>query len=141
VLLAAVLSVIMITWNRGRRIYGERSDTLAPSVGTFLAELPSKVVARIPGCSIFLTGRLTGIPLSLVHYVGRIRVLPEHVMLLTLDVVHVPHANDDAMVFEPLGDGVPAPDDRARLHGRHVRRAAARARDRALPPCPSTSRW
>jgi KUP system potassium uptake protein len=106
VLLAAVLSVIMITWNRGRRIYGERSDTLAPSVGTFLAELPSKVVARIPGCSIFLTGRLTGIPLSLVHYVGRIRVLPEHVMLLTLDVVHVPHANDDAMVFEPLGDGV-----------------------------------
>jgi KUP system potassium uptake protein len=106
VLLAAVLSVIMITWNRGRRIYGERVETIAPPASAFLAELPSKVVARIPGCAIFLTGRLTGIPLSLVHYVQRIRVLPEHVMLLTLDVVHVPHAGDDAMSLEILGEGV-----------------------------------
>jgi KUP system potassium uptake protein len=106
VLLAAVLTVIMITWNRGRRIYGERVDSIAPSVGTFLADLPSKLVGRIPGCAIFLTGRLTGIPLSLVHYVQRIRVLPEHVMLLTLDVVHVPHASDDAMTLQTLGDGL-----------------------------------
>ncbi len=106
VLLAVLVSVVMITWNRGRRIYGERTVAIAPSAAAFLADLPSKVVARIPGCAIFLTGRLTGIPLSLVHYVGRIRVLPEHVMLLTLDVVHVPHAAEDAMVLETLGEGI-----------------------------------
>ena len=31
VLLAAVLSVVMITWNRGRRIYGERVDDHRPA--------------------------------------------------------------------------------------------------------------
>ena len=106
VLVAAVLTVVMITWNRGRRIYGERAATIAPPPDVFLAELPGKLASRVPGCGIFLTGQLTGVPLSLVHYVGRIHVLPENVLLLTIDVVHTPHAPADAMRLEPLGEGI-----------------------------------
>ncbi len=106
VIVAAVLTVVMITWNRGRRIYAERAATIAPPPDVFLTELPGKLAARIPGCGIFLTGQLVGVPLSLVHYVGRIHVLPENVILLTIDVVHTPHAAANAMRLEPLGDGI-----------------------------------
>ncbi len=106
VLVAAALTCVMITWNRGRRIYGERAAAIAPPCDVFLAELPAKLAARIPGAGIFLTGRLTGVPLSLVHYVSRIHVLPEAVVLLTIDIVHLPHASADAMRLEPLGAGI-----------------------------------
>jgi KUP system potassium uptake protein len=106
ILVAAVLAVVMITWNRGRRIYAERADAIAPTCEAFLADLPAKLEARIPGAGIFLTSQATGVPLSLVHYVGRIRSLPETVILLTIDVGHTPHAPDDAMNLEPLGCGI-----------------------------------
>jgi KUP system potassium uptake protein len=106
VLVAAALTVVMITWNRGRRIYAARVATMAPACNVFVADLPTTVAARTPGCAIFLTGRVTGVPLSLVHYVGRIRALPETVVLLTIDVVHQPHASDDAVTFETLGAGL-----------------------------------
>jgi KUP system potassium uptake protein len=105
VLVAAALTVVMVTWNRGRRIYGERTATMAPPSEVFLKDLPGKC-ARIPGAGIFLTGRVTGVPLSLVHYVARVRTLPATVVLLTLDVLHQPHASDDAMSLEPFGDGI-----------------------------------
>jgi KUP system potassium uptake protein len=106
VIVAAVLAVVMITWNRGRRIYAERAATIAPTCEAFVADLPTKLAARIPGAGIFLTGSVTGVPLSLVHYVGRIHSLPETVILLTIDVGHTPHAPDDAMTLEPLGCGM-----------------------------------
>ena len=105
VLVAAALTVVMVTWNRGRRIYGERTATMAPPSEVFLKDLPGKC-ARIPGAGIFLTGRVTGVPLSLVHYVARVRTLPATVVLLTVDVLHQPHASDDAMSLEPFGDGI-----------------------------------
>jgi KUP system potassium uptake protein len=106
VLVAAALTIVMITWNRGRRIYAARAAAVAPTCGAFLADLPTTLAARIPGCGIFLTGSVTGVPLSLVHYVARIRSLPESVVLLTIQIVHQPHASQDAMTFEPLGAGI-----------------------------------
>jgi KUP system potassium uptake protein len=106
VLVAAALTAVMITWNRGRRIYAERAAVMAPSCDAFLADLSTTAAARIPGSGIFLTGRVTGVPLSIVHYVGRIHALPETVVLLTIDVKHQPHAADDAMSLEPLGAGI-----------------------------------
>ncbi len=105
VLVAVALCYVMITWNRGRRIYGEHLAEIAPPFDVFLAELPAKLAARIEGCSVFLTGRLSGVPLSLLNYVARIRVLPETVVLLTVEVVHEPHVPIDRMHLEPIGSG------------------------------------
>jgi KUP system potassium uptake protein len=105
VLAAAAISVVMITWNRGRRIYMQRVDEIAPSFDSFLSELPSKLAARIPGCAVFLTGRVSGAPLSLVHYVSSVRVLPETVVLLTIEILHDPYAVEDAMRVQTLPQG------------------------------------
>jgi KUP system potassium uptake protein len=102
ILAAAVIATMMITWRRGRQIYLAHLSGLAPPFAAFCAELPSKVEARIPGACVFLTGRVDGVPLALVHYVDRIRVLPETVLLLTIDITHAPYAADDAMRFDRL---------------------------------------
>jgi KUP system potassium uptake protein len=96
----------MITWNRGRRIYVDRVASTAPSIDQLIAKLKTKNVTRTPGACIFLTARLSGLPLSLAHYVARLHALPEHVILLTIDVGHVPYAEDDAMRLETLGAGI-----------------------------------
>jgi KUP system potassium uptake protein len=106
VVVAAVLCVVMVTWNRGRRIYVERLESIAPPMDVLLEKLSSKNVARTPGACVFLTGRVAGVPLSLVNYVTRLHVLPENVVLLTIDVGHVPYAADDAMRLEALGAGI-----------------------------------
>jgi KUP system potassium uptake protein len=106
VVVAAVLCVVMITWNRGRRIYIERVETIAPSTETLISELALKKTARTPGSCIFLTGRSKSLPLSLVNYVGRLRALPEHVVLLTIEIIHAPYAADDAMRLDVLGAGI-----------------------------------
>jgi KUP system potassium uptake protein len=106
VLVAALIAIVMITWNRGRRIYLERVETISPSFDGFLSELDSRLATRIPGACVFLTGRVSGVPLSLVHYVERIRVLPENVVILTIDILHEPHAADDAMRVETMGKGL-----------------------------------
>ncbi len=105
VLVAAVFCVIMITWNRGRRVYTERVASLAPPMAVFLGELDHKLACRVPGAGIFLTNPAVRVPLALLHYVDRIRVLPETVVLLTVDILHEPHAAEDAMHLEPLGKG------------------------------------
>ncbi len=105
VLVAVVLCVVMITWNRGRRMYSERVASLAPPIDVFLRELDDKLAARVPGAGIFLTNPVVRLPLALLHYVDRIRVLPETVVLLTVDILHAPHAADDAMHLETLGKG------------------------------------
>jgi KUP system potassium uptake protein len=106
VVVAAGLCVVMITWNRGRRIYVERVESIAPSTETLLTTLSSKKTVRTPGSCIFLTGRVGGLPLSLVNYVSRLHALPEHVILLTIDIGHAPYAADDAMRLDDVGAGI-----------------------------------
>ena len=106
IVVAAGLCVVMITWNRGRRIYAERVDSIAPSTATLLADLTSSKTVRTPGSCIFLTGRASGLPLSLVNYVSRLHALPEHVVLLTIEIAHVPYAADDAMRLDDVGAGI-----------------------------------
>ena len=96
----------MITWNRGRRIYSDRVASLAPPLDVFLRELDTKLAARVPGAGVFLASPSVRLPLSLIHYVGRIRVLPETVVILTVDILHAPHAAQDAMHLETLGKGL-----------------------------------
>ena len=47
-------------------------------------------VARTPGAGVFVTGHPDGVPPVLRALVERVRVLPETVVLLTMQVCHVP---------------------------------------------------
>jgi KUP system potassium uptake protein len=97
--------LLMVTWRTGRHIYRERVTALCPPFDEFLAEIDSKLAARIPGCAVFLAIPSAGVPLVLVHHVARIRVLPETVVLLAVEVTHTPYVGDSEIRFDTLGKG------------------------------------
>ena len=105
ILAGTVVFLLMMTWRRGRSIYRERVAAICPPFDTFLSELDGKLAARIPGCAIFLAIPSAGVPLVLVHHVARIRVLPELVILVAMDVTHTPYVDDAEMRLDPLGKG------------------------------------
>jgi KUP system potassium uptake protein len=105
VLIGLGFFVVMMNWKRGRRIYLELISKAAPPWSVFLRELDETRCARIPGAAVFLAGPMSGVPAVLLHHVERIRALPETVVILTVEITHVPYEEDDAMQIETLGKG------------------------------------
>jgi KUP system potassium uptake protein len=105
ILAGAVVFFLMMTWRTGRRIYRERVAATCPPFDTFLSELDDKLAARIPGCAVFLAIPSAGVPLVLVHHVARIRVLPELVVLMAMEITHTPYVDDTELRLDALGKG------------------------------------
>jgi KUP system potassium uptake protein len=105
ILAGTVVFLLMITWKTGRQIYLDRVAAVCPAFETFLAELDGKLAARIPGSAVFLAVPGPGVPLVLVHHVARIRVLPEAVVLLAIEVTHGPYVDDTEIRLDALGKG------------------------------------
>ena len=101
-----VLFVGMATWKRGRRIFREQIEADSPPFAEFLAICRRAPVARTPGVGVFVTGHPDGVPPVLRALVERVRVLPETVVILTMEVCHVPRiAPGDGGRYERIADG------------------------------------
>jgi KUP system potassium uptake protein len=63
-------------------------------------------VTRVQGTAVFLTRYGKGAPPLLVHYVDHCLALQEHVVLLTVQIEHVPRVDDrERLAAEDLGYG------------------------------------
>jgi len=101
-----VLFVGMATWKRGRRIFRDQIEDESPPFADFLATCRRAPVARTPGVGVFVTGHPDGVPPVLRALVERVRVLPETVVLLTMEVCHVPRiALGEGGRYELLAEG------------------------------------
>jgi KUP system potassium uptake protein len=128
ILVGAAFFLVMVTWKRGRRTYQELVASKAPPLAAWLASVDEKCAARIPGAAIFLHGPLDGVPPVLLHHVDRIRVLPRTVVLFTVNVIHAPYADEEAMRYEELGNGFHRVTvDKGFMDSPHVPRALAHA--------------
>ena len=92
VAVGSLFFVVMIVWKMGRTHLGDYFAERSPPLSAFLESLPSRVVARTPGTSVFLASSATGTPPVLFHHVERLRVLQERVVLLTITTEHIPVA-------------------------------------------------
>lgn len=102
----AVLFVGMATWKRGRRIYRDQIEADSPPLADFLATCRQSAVVRAPGGGVFVTGHPDGVPPVLRALVQRVRVLPETVLLLTMQVRHVPRITPgEGAHYDRLDDG------------------------------------
>jgi KUP system potassium uptake protein len=97
--------VVMDTWKRGRRIYGEHLRAAAPEAAAFLRGCEAGI-ARSRGTGVFLTGQERGIPPALVVLREDLQVVPETAILLTIRVAHQARAGAPEPSVEPLGAGV-----------------------------------
>lgn len=83
-LLAAGLSLLMTTWNRGRLLLAERFRKELLPLTEFFERVSSRPPLRVPGTSVFMTGQLQGTPPALLHNFRHNHVLHENVILLTI---------------------------------------------------------
>ena len=101
-----VLFVGMATWKRGRRIFRDQIEADSPPFADFLATCRLSPVARTPGAACSSPAIQTACPPVLRALVERVRVLPETVVLLTMEVCHVPRiAPGEGGRYDRLADG------------------------------------
>jgi KUP system potassium uptake protein len=92
-LLAAGLSLLMTTWNRGRLLLAERFRKELLPLTEFFERVANRPPLRVSGTAVFMTGQLQGTPPALLHNFRHNHVLHENVILLTIlteDAARVP---------------------------------------------------
>jgi KUP system potassium uptake protein len=111
-LIGLVAFTVMTTWQRGRAIVAERREHEEGSLRTFIDELHARElpVERVPGTAVFLNRTKVTAPLAMREIVEHLHALSEHVVILSIDVLPVPHIPpDERLVIDDLGytdDGI-----------------------------------
>jgi KUP system potassium uptake protein len=88
--LGIALTVLMLTWKRGRDLLLERWQNDSLPLASFLARLPQSRTVRVPGMAIFLTGNPDQVPGALLHNLKHNKVLHERVLFVTVSTEDVP---------------------------------------------------
>jgi KUP system potassium uptake protein len=88
--LAGGMFAVMVTWNRGRTLLGERiaADTLPLSL--FVADVETSKPHRVPGTAVFLSSTRRGTPGVLLHHFKHNKVLHKQVVILSITTDAVP---------------------------------------------------
>jgi KUP system potassium uptake protein len=98
--------VVMVVWARGRSLlrahYAEQSEPTA----SFLASLPGRIDARLPGIGVVMTATGDRIPPVLLNLVRRFRTLHRIVLLTTVTTEEQPHVSGERVQIERLGQGL-----------------------------------
>ncbi|MDP3939247.1 MAG: KUP/HAK/KT family potassium transporter, partial [Deltaproteobacteria bacterium] len=89
-LVGSLLALLMITWNRGRRMLRERIQTEKLSVELLLEDIARNAVTTGPGTAVFMDASAEGVPRTLLHNLKHNRVLHERIILLTILTADVP---------------------------------------------------
>jgi KUP system potassium uptake protein len=110
--IAAVVFVVLTTWQRGREIITKKRTELEGPLRDFVEEIrdPDQPIARSPRTGIFLDANPETTPLALRANVEHNCVLHHSVVIVTVVTLNVPHVDEDERVtVDDLGyrdDGI-----------------------------------
>ncbi|WP_375483169.1 potassium transporter Kup [uncultured Jatrophihabitans sp.] len=108
--IAAVLIVLMTTWQLGRRIVTRRRIALEGPLQDFVDDLHERKLPRVPGTAVFPHPSKETTPLALKANVDFNNVLHEHVVLVSVHTENVPHVPPEEQIeVDDLGfsdDGI-----------------------------------
>jgi KUP system potassium uptake protein len=111
-LIALIAFTVLTTWQRGRQIVTNRREDAEGSLRAFIDELreAEPPVTRVPGTGVFLNRNKINAPLAMRASVEHLHALHEHVVILSIDTLAVPHvAEAKRLVIDDLGytdDGI-----------------------------------
>jgi KUP system potassium uptake protein len=103
---------ILTTWQRGRVLVTERRIREEGSLRSFVKELHGQrpPLQRVEGTAVFLNRGKTTTPLAMRANVEHNHILHEHVVILTLETLPVPHVpGEQRVAVDDLGfsdDGI-----------------------------------
>jgi KUP system potassium uptake protein len=92
--LGVAMFTIMVTWRRGRQLLLAAIRQTGIALEPFLASITAHPPLRVPGTAIFLTANVAGVPNALLHNLKHNKVLHERNMLLTVEILDEPVAED-----------------------------------------------
>ncbi len=96
--IAAGVFAVMVTWNRGRTILGEKVAAGTLPLKVFLADVEVTKPHRVSGTAVFLASTRRGTPTVLLHHFKHNKVLHEQVVILSVTTDAVPWVPDEQKV-------------------------------------------
>jgi len=102
----AAIFTLMSTWKAGRQLLGERLKSGILPLQTFVGEMASYQITRVPGTAIYMYGDPQGTPPAVLHSLKHFRVLHERVLFLAVVTEEEPRVpKEQRMRMEELGQG------------------------------------
>ncbi|MDR1826934.1 MAG: potassium transporter Kup [Methylobacteriaceae bacterium] len=106
VIVAAVVSVIMWTWIRGRMLLFDRTRNNYVPLADLLPMLKARPPDIVEGTAVFLTTDPETTPAALLHNLKHNRVLHQRNIILTVTTLRLPHLkNTDRVRVEEYAEG------------------------------------
>ncbi len=111
-LIAISAYTVLTTWQRGRELVTARREREEGSLRAFVDALHERrpPVQRVPGTAVFLNRAKTTAPLAMRASVEHLHALHEHVVILSIETLLVPHVSvAERLVIDMLGysdDGI-----------------------------------
>ncbi len=99
----AVFFTILTTWHRGRMLLAGAVREGRVPLRRYLNRMIDEQPRRVPGTAVFLTQSLDMAPTALVRNAEHNEIVHEHVVLLKVETVGVPHVADGGRIaIDPL---------------------------------------
>jgi KUP system potassium uptake protein len=111
-LIGVTVFTVLTTWQRGRGLVTRQRELEEGSLRVFIDELHEKKpsLLRTPGTAVFLNRNNATAPLAMRACVEQLHALHEHVVILSIETLPVPHVPlVDRLVIDDLGysdDGI-----------------------------------
>ena len=111
-LIGVLVFTVLTTWQKGRQLVSRRRALAEGPLREFVDELHGRQppLYRVPGTAIFLNRDKATAPLAMRANVEHNQVLHDHVLILAIDTLPVPHVTDaDRLTLDDLGysdDGI-----------------------------------
>jgi KUP system potassium uptake protein len=97
----------MLIWSKGRTQLVREYMGRFPSYEQALPMIERELYTRVPGAAVFMASSTAHMPPSLMHFVRRVRVLPETIVLLTVLTESIPSVPPGQRYrVETLGHGM-----------------------------------
>lgn len=96
--IAGGVALIMLTWRRGQQLVTAARASMRQSSESFSTDLKARPPLRPTGVGAFLTPSIEGVPLSLSRLYALTGAIPEHIILMTIEILEVPSVGVDEHV-------------------------------------------
>jgi KUP system potassium uptake protein len=106
-LIGILVFTVLTTWQRGRDLVSNHREIAEGPLQGFIEELHARKtpLLRVPGTAIFLNRGKATAPLALRSNVEHNHVLHEHVIILAIETLPVPHVSPVSIEVDDLGHG------------------------------------
>ncbi len=87
---------LFTTWNKGRRILGERLRETTYSLHEVRQRVRLEQAVRVPGTAVYMYSDPHGIPPTLFHNLEHNKVIHEQVIFVSVQVLEIPYVSREA---------------------------------------------